>query len=174
MIAKPLFLLVLGKEWIEASNFFQILCLASIFYPIHAFNIIVLKIYGRTDLYLNIEILKKIIIVLSITALFSFGIYGLIWSNFITSVIALIINTKYSSKLINYSFKNQIYDMFPVILSSTIMAFLMYFVLMQIEKYSLFLQILIPIAVGYLFYFSYNVMIKNRSIIYILNLIKKQ
>ena len=55
IIAEPLFLLVLGEEWIIASKFFQILCFASVFYPIHAFNIIVLKVYGRTDLYLKIQ-----------------------------------------------------------------------------------------------------------------------
>jgi O-antigen/teichoic acid export membrane protein len=174
VVAEPLFLLVLGKEWIEAANFFQILCLASVFYPIHAFNIIVLKIYGRTDLYLNIEIVKKIIIVLSIVSLFSFGIYGLLWSGFITSILALVINTFYSSKLINYSFNNQLYDMFPVLLISVIMFAIMYYILKQMQDFSLILQTVIPVALGNLFYVLYNIMTKNENFLYILNVIKKQ
>lgn len=174
VVAKPLFLLVLGKEWIEAASFFQILCLASIFYPIHAFNIIVLKIYGRTDLYLNIEIIKKVIIVLSIVSLFSFGIYGLIWSSFITSVLALIINTLYSSRFINYSFKNQIYDMIPVLLISIIMGGLMYVILNQIKEFNLILQIAIPVIIGNVFYVGYNLITKNTNILYILSVLKKQ
>src|SRR5690606_9489033 len=45
-IANPLFDLVLGKEWLPAVPYFQILCLSSIFYPIHAFNLNVFKVYG--------------------------------------------------------------------------------------------------------------------------------
>jgi O-antigen/teichoic acid export membrane protein len=172
IVAEPLFLLVLGEEWIIASKFFQILCLASVFYPIHAFNIIVLKVYGKTDLYLKIELIKKVIIVLSIIALFNFGIYGLIWSSFITSILALIINTKYSSTLINYSFKEQLCDMFPVILVSSMMALLMYFILQNLEQYNLVVQIILPVVLGYIFYFYYNLITKNNSIIYILKIIK--
>jgi len=172
IIAKPLFLLVLGEEWVIASEFFQILCLASIFYPIHAFNIIVLKIYGRTDLYLLIEIIKKIIIILSIIALFSFGIYGLLLSSLITSILALIVNTFYSSRLINYSLKAQFFDMIPVIFISIIMAFLMFVTLQYLVNYNLIIQILLPFIFGLVFYFSFNLIIKNNTIFYLIKLIK--
>uniref|UniRef100_UPI004048FB42 lipopolysaccharide biosynthesis protein n=1 Tax=Flavobacterium sp. TaxID=239 RepID=UPI004048FB42 len=172
IIAKPLFLLVLGEDWIVASEFFQILCLASIFYPIHAFNIIVLKVYGRTDLYLMIEVIKKVIIVLSIIALFSFGIYGLLWSSFITSLIALLVNTRYSSKFINYSLKAQLFDMFPVILISIIMALIMFLTLQILEKYNLIVQIVLPFLVGFVFYLCFNLITKNSTIFYILKLIQ--
>src|SRR5690606_25260980 len=98
-IAKPLFLLVLGEQWLPAVPFFQILCLSGIFYPIHAFNINILKVYGRSDLFLKLEIIKKIIVSISILITFQFGIYGLIWSSVFTSLIALLINTHYSSQM---------------------------------------------------------------------------
>ena len=50
-VAKPLFLLILGEAWLPAVPFFQILSIAFMLYPIHAFNINVLKVYGRSDLF---------------------------------------------------------------------------------------------------------------------------
>src|SRR5690606_24680098 len=65
-IAYPLFLLVLGEQWMKAVPYFQILCLAGMFYPIHAFNLNVFKVYGRSDLFLKIEIIKKVIIAVAL------------------------------------------------------------------------------------------------------------
>ena len=95
-IAQPLFDMVLGPEWAPAVPYFQILTLAYVVHPIAAFNINVLKVYGRTDLFLKLEILKKSILVLCIIIGFQFGIYGLVWSIVIVSLISLVINTYYS------------------------------------------------------------------------------
>ena len=171
-IAQPLFLLVLGKDWNEAVIFFQILCLASIFYPIHAFNIIVLKVYGRTDLYLKLEVIKKVIIIVSILLSLKFGIYGLLWSNVFTSLIALLINTNYSGKMINYSLKQQLLDMFPTLFSSITMALSMYYILNLVRNAPLIFQIIVPLIIGSIFYLFLNLMINRQTIIFILQAIK--
>ncbi len=171
-VAQPLFLLVLGKDWNEAAFFFQILCLSSIFYPIHAFNIIVLKVFGRTDLYLQLEIIKKIIIVFFILISLQFGIYGLLWSNVFTSIVALIINTKYSGKLIDYTLKQQLSGMLPTIFSSGLMSFGMFYLVKTFNNLNLFIQIILPLAIGWLFYFILSLIINKQIIIYILQLIK--
>lgn len=171
-VAKPLFLLVLGKSWNEAAIFFQILCLASIFYPIHAFNIIVLKVFGRTDLYLKLEIVKKIIIVGSIILLFQFGIYGLLWSNVITSLIALIINTNYSGKMINYSLKHQLLDMLPILISSLLMALGMFYFVILLKEFSLVVQIILPLIAGWIFYVIINIIMNRQTILFILQALK--
>src|SRR5690606_2453408 len=110
-IAYPLFDLVLGKEWVAAVPYFQILCLSSIFYPIHAFNLNVFKVYGRSELFLKLEVVKKILIVIGLVIGFQFGIMGLVWSSVICNYLALFINTYYSSDMIDYPSKKQLIDM---------------------------------------------------------------
>lgn len=116
VLAKPIFLLFLGEKWLLAVPFFQILCLAYMLYPVHSLNINLLSVLGRSDLFLKIEIQKKLIIVISVLVGFRFGILGLVWSNVLTSVVALFINMFYSGRFINYNTKSQILDLLPILM----------------------------------------------------------
>lgn len=173
-IAKPLFLLILGEQWVSAVPFFQILCLSGIFYPIHAFNINVLKVYGRSDLFLRLEVIKKIIISISIIITFQFGIYGLVWSSVFTSIIALLINTHYSSQMIKYTTMDQVKDMLPTFFKAGLMALLMYGLVLALINNSLYSQILISSFTGVSFYFLINYLFKSSPFIFTINLIKEQ
>lgn len=121
VVSEPLILLLLGEKWEQAAIFFKILCFAGILYPVHAFNLNLLKVYGRSDWFLKLELIKKMIIAVAVLAMFPFGVYGLVWSSVISSVLALVINTHYTNKLINYSLIKQIKDMRYTIGISTIM-----------------------------------------------------
>lgn len=173
-VAKPIFILILGNQWIPAVPIFQILCLASMFYPIHAFNINALKIYGRSDLFLRLEIIKKIIIVISVLFSFQFGIYGLVWSNVFVSVTALFINTHYSSVMINYSSKNQLLDILAILTKACGMALVMIVVSFFLHDNSSYIQIIVPSILGFLFYFILNYLLKSELLFYIINLIKER
>lgn len=173
-IAKPLFLLVLGEQWMQAVPFFQILCLGGMFYPIHVYNISVLKVFGRSDLFLKLEIIKKIIITISIIIAFQFGIYGLVWSSVFVSVVALIINTHYSREMIDYPFENQIKDMIPTLLKAGLMAVGMFAFVNLLKMNSLYWQIIIPAFTGGLFYFLINYILKATPLFFILNIIKER
>ncbi len=126
VLAKPLFLLLLGNQWLPAVPYFQILCLAYMFYPIHSLNINLLSVLGRSDLFLKLEVIKKITVVLSVLVGFRFGIIGLVWSNFFTSVLALFINTYYTGGFIKYNTWSQILDLFPTSIVVGVAAFFMY------------------------------------------------
>ncbi len=173
-VSKPLFLLVLGEQWSPAVPLFKIICLASIFYPIHSFNISVLKVYGRSDLFLKLEIYKKIIVIISIIIAFQFGILGLVWSSVISSFIALLINTHYSSDIIKYSTKRQLLDMLPVFLISSLVFVIMTFLVIQLEMISIYLQIIVPSVVGILFYLTINYIISSTPLMFALKLIKER
>ena len=75
-LAEPLFLITLGQDWLASVVIFQILSLAMMLYPIHAFNLNILKVYGRSDLFLKLEIIKKFITVIAVLVAFQFGIIG--------------------------------------------------------------------------------------------------
>jgi O-antigen/teichoic acid export membrane protein len=152
-VAEPLFTLVLGEKWLPAVPYFQILCLASIFYPVHSLNINVLKVFGRSDLFLKLEIVKKALTIICIIVAFPFGIYGLMWSSVAVSVIGLLINTYYSSDMIQYKTKKQMIDMLPIFLLSLSMFFVMYSVVELLDKYLLFLQLSLAAITGVAFYY---------------------
>lgn len=173
-IAKPLFLLVLGGQWLPAVPFFQILCLASMFYPIHAFNLNVFKVYGRSDLFLKLEVAKKILIAIGLLIGFQFGIIGLVWSSVITNYLALFINTHYSAGMINYSGKKQLLDMLPTFITGGIMFVFVYLFLNHFTNISLILQTILGIGIGVVTYLGLNKLIKADSLNYLLVLIKKR
>jgi len=163
-VAKPLFLLVLGKEWLPAVLFFQILSLAMMLYPIHAFNLNILKVYGRSDLFLKLEVIKKSIIVVSILVAFQFGVIGLVWSNVFTSFAALGVNMFYSSKLINYPIPKQILDLSQSLILGLLTAVLMFLITISLPEGMLFVQLVSASIFGVLFYLSINYLNKKSSL----------
>lgn len=173
-IAHPLFLLVLGEQWLEAVPYFQVLCLGGMFLPIHSFNLNVFKVYGRSDLFLKLEIIKKVIITVALIIGFQFGIMGLVWSSVISGYLALFVNTYYSANMINYSSKNQFIDMLPTLLTSGMMFLVIKYTLNNAINYHLIVQIFIGVIVGFTFYFLINKLFKAAPLIYLLTLLKEK
>lgn len=171
-IAKPLFLLVLGEEWLPAVFFFQILSLAMMLYPIHAFNLNILKVYGRSDLFLKLEIIKKSIILFTVIIAFQFGILGLVWNSVFTSFAALGINMYYSSRLINYTVTQQIKDLSLTFFIAIVTALLMYQIVNLLPETLLILQLIIASICGFIFYSVINYLYKKSPLHQALWLIK--
>jgi hypothetical protein len=163
-IAKPIFIFILGENWLNSVPFFKILCFASIFYPIHTLNITILKVYGKSDIFLKLELIKKIATILIIFCLFQFGIYGLVWSSFISSVFALLVNTYYSKPLINYSTKSQLYDIIPTLVSSLFIYVVVSVIYSSILTSPIFVQILFPTFVGIFLYILIHHLIDSNSL----------
>lgn len=173
-IAYPLFELILGKEWLGAVPYFQILCLAGMFYPIHAFNLNVFQVYGRSDLFLKIEIIKKTIIILGVVIGMQFGIMGLVWSSVITNYMALYVNTYYSADMINYKGFDQFKDLIPTFILGGIMYFIIDLSLKYNSDFPIIIQLIMGILIGTFFYLTTNLILKNRSLLYIIQLIKEK
>ncbi|WP_267739790.1 lipopolysaccharide biosynthesis protein [Myroides injenensis] len=173
-IAEPLFNIVLGKEWSQAIPFFQILCLGTMFYPIHAFNLNVFMVYGRSDLFLKLEVIKKVVVVVAITVGYCFGIYGLVWSSVITSYIALLINTYYSADMINYTQKQQFKDMVPTFALSAISggSILLCYYLMPFQND--WIKLIVGLVIGGGLYLVLNYIFKTAPLLYSMNLIKEK
>lgn len=108
IVAEPLFIIILGKEWQPAAELMSILCLAYMLYPIHAINLNLLQVKGRSDLFLKIEIIKKSITTLMLIITVPFGIKAICLGIVAQSYCALIINTYYTGKLSSLSMLRQI------------------------------------------------------------------
>jgi teichuronic acid exporter len=117
-LSEPLVRLILTDKWLPIVPFVKVLCLSYMFYPIHAINLNLLKVKGRPELFLRLEIIKKIIITIVLLASVPFGVLMICCGTVVSSVIALIINTHYTGKLIEHGFLKQMNDLKPAFLIS--------------------------------------------------------
>lgn len=153
-VAKPLILILIGDKWLPAVPFLQILCLSGMLYPLHAINLNILQVKGRSDLFLKLEIIKKTIGVIPIIIGIFYGIEYMLWGGVITSIIAYFLNSYYSANLISYSSKEQIKDILPTLVVSLAVATVMWgFSFWNIPVYTLLpIQIFIGIFLALFIY----------------------
>ena len=127
IIANPLISVLLTDKWLPAVPYFQILCLAGIMYPLHSYNLNILKVKGASGQYLKLEVIKKVIMVIGIVCVIPFGIMGLLYFQLFFSVFGYYINSIYSGKLINYPLMEQVKDIWPILFLSSFLGFTVYF-----------------------------------------------
>jgi O-antigen/teichoic acid export membrane protein len=163
VLAAPMFRLLFTEKWLPAVPYFQILCLTGILYPLHSYNLNILNVKGRSDLFLKLEIFKKVIIGITIIISIKFGIIGLIWGQVITSVIAFFINTHYSGKFIDYSAWDQIKDIAPFILLAILVGMIVYFFDFQISKFPDLTRLALGSLIGVALYGGLSILFKIKS-----------
>lgn len=120
IVAEPLFRFVLTAKWLPSVPYFQILCVTGILYPLQMYNLNILNVLGRSDLFMKLEIIKRTIIAIGVVCALPFGIYGLLIFQVIFSFIAFYINSFYSGRMINYSMKEQIKDIMPLFILAAV------------------------------------------------------
>lgn len=125
-VSKPLILILIGEKWLIAVEFLQIICFSGMLYPLHAINLNILAVKGRSDICLKLEIIKKTIAMGPIILGIICGIKFMLWGSVFTSLIAFFLNSHYSSELIGYATKNQIKDILPGFCISFIVATIMW------------------------------------------------
>lgn len=125
-VSKPMIITLIGEKWLQAAEFLRIICFSSMLYPLHAINLNMLQVQGRSDLFLRLEIIKKAIAVGPILIGIFVSIYWMLIAGIGTSTIAYYLNSYYSGTMINYGMKEQIKDIAPsfiIGLISAIVAF---------------------------------------------------
>ena len=121
-------LLLIGEKWLVSVSYLQIICFAGMLYPLHAINLNILQVKGRSDLFLKLEIIKKIIAVIPIFLGIMYGIEYMLWGSVLISFIAYFLNSYYSAGLIRYPTIEQIKDVFPTFAVSLFVAFVMWII----------------------------------------------
>jgi O-antigen/teichoic acid export membrane protein len=132
VLATPLFRFVLTDKWLPAVPFFQMLCVFAIFDPVCSFNMDIVKVKGRSDLYLKLNIAVKISVIVTLAIAIPFGIYAIVASRVVVVFIRYFINSFYSGRYINYPPKQQLLDILPILylnIAVGILAFIIYYYL---------------------------------------------
>lgn len=113
-VADPLIRVLLSDKWEGCIILLQILCFSLMWYPIHAINLNLLTVKGRSDLFFRLEVFKKIIGVCIMVVTIPHGIIWMVSGGIVSSMISLIINTYYTGKLINVGYLKQMGDLLPI------------------------------------------------------------
>lgn len=171
-VAKPFVNIMLGTQWEFCGQLLQIICFSMMWYPIHAINLNLLQVKGRSDLFLRLEIIKKIlgISVLCITA--PWGLIYMCYGQIFNSLVALIINTYYTGKLIQVGYLKQMRDLLPTI----ILSLAMFATICIANTYisSDIFQLITGIIVGVIVYFSGSYLCKFNELETIFSLAKRK
>jgi O-antigen/teichoic acid export membrane protein len=171
IIAHPLFLYLLGEQWLPAVPYFQLLCVSGMLYTLQTTNLSILQVKGRTDLFLKLEIIKKFVIVLAIIIGSNWGVMGLVCGRVASSFIAYFINSYYSGSLLNYSIRMQLRDLFPAMIITLLMAAIMLLMsVVFVDSFGLFVAQMI---VGVLSYFTISYLSKQEACIDGIKIIKE-
>ncbi len=126
-VAGPLIYCLIGPQWDMAASFLPLICVSMSLYPLHALNLNMLQIQGRTDIFLYLEIIKKIIAVMPICLGIFVGIYWMLVGTIITGIISFFLNSYYTGKKLGYSSWAQLKDIAPSYAIAFIIAVSVYF-----------------------------------------------
>lgn len=115
-VAKPLILVLVTAKWLPAVPLLQILCISMMWYPVQALNLNLLQTKGRSDLFLKLEIIKKIVFVGIVIIVTRYGLEAMCWGLVANSIISLFINTTYTGRLIGVNRMIHLRELLPIIL----------------------------------------------------------
>lgn len=114
--AKSALRLLYGEQWAPATPYMIITCFSLALWPFHTINLRGIQALGRSDVFLKLEIIKKI---LGLTCIFVFLRFGVLVyvaaCAFVLSPLSVLINSWPNRKLLNYTIGMQIRDILPTI-----------------------------------------------------------
>ncbi len=162
--------LVFTEKWMPCVPFLRICCVNYMFYPIHTANLNAIKAMGRSDLFLKLEIVKKVVGIIMLVSTMWFGVMAMAYSLLITNIAGQIINSWPNRKLLNYKYIQQVKDIMPSILLASLMGICVSVIPMF--QLSDAITLLIQIITGAAIYIGISFAFKLEPFQYMLNLLK--
>lgn len=164
--------LLLTDKWLEAVPFVQIACLYFAFWPVHTANLQAISALGRSDIFLKLEIIKKVIGIIILLFTIPLGVYAIMFGTVIGSIFSLFINAAPNKKLLNYSYLEQFKDILP----NLIVSILMLCIISGVNYIDLsnFLTLSLQILIGVVSYIILAWIFRNESFLYIYKSVKNK
>lgn len=171
-VSQALVNITIGSRWQYCALLLQIICFSYMWYPIHAINLNLLQVKGRSDFFLKLEIAKKLVGVSVLCFTYRFGLEAMCFGNIASSLLCLVINTYYTGRLINVGFLKQMRDLLPTL----VVCLFMYALILVINQfiYSDVLQLLVSILVGISFYIAVTYILKFKELQELLSMVKRK
>lgn len=168
--ATPIVQLVLTDKWLPCVPFLQVFCITYMFWPVHTANLNAINAMGRSDLFLKLEIIKKVIGLTLLFITMRISVMAMAYSLLISGLLSQIINSWPNRKLLNYGYLEQVKDILPAILLAVIMGVIVYCV--SFIGLNSALTLLIQILLGMFVYLMGSKLFKLESYNYLLDVIR--
>lgn len=167
---KSVISILMTDKWLPSYPFMVIFCITYMFYPVHTANLNAIKALGRSDLFLKLEIIKKVVGITAILITFKISVMAMAYSLLVTSVLSQIINSWPNKKLMNYSYIEQLKDILPGILLAAFMGGCVYCV--NFLHLNNWLTLIIQVPLGAIIYIGLSALLKLESFTYVLDMTK--
>lgn len=161
---------ILTDKWLPCVLYMQIFCFTYMFWPIHTANLNAIKALGRSDLFLKLEIIKKIVGIVVLLFTMRISVKAMAYSMIVTSILGQVINSWPNYKLLNYGYFEQIKDILPSIVLATVMGVLIS--LIRLLNIAPGFMLLIQMVLGVVIYIYGSYILKLESFEYLLDMIK--
>lgn len=168
--AIPIVRLVLTEKWLPCVPYLQIFCITYMFWPIHTANLNAIKAMGRSDYFLKLEIAKKSIGMILLLSTMHLGVMVMAYSLLISTVTSMMINSWPNKELLGYSFKEQMIDIFPSIVTALFMGITIS--LIRLLGLSDIVTLMLQIPLGGVIYVGLSVVFRIESFEYLWNIVK--
>ena len=170
VVAEPLVKILLTDKWLPAVPFLQIFCASYVLMPIHTANLQAINALGRSDIFLKLEIIKKIIGLIILAISLPFGVYAIAIGEVVSSFVGSFVNAYPNKQLLNYSYKEQWIDIIPSFVIAVIMGVVVYlFNFLNLEAWKI---LSMQVVVGAIVYVGLALVFKVDSFRYLLDTIR--
>lgn len=168
--AEPIVRLFLTDKWLPCVPFLRICCVTYMFYPIHTANLNAIKAMGRSDLYLKLEIIKKIMGLTLLLITYRISVMAMGYSLLVSSVLSQLINTWPNWKLLNYRYLEQLTDILPTLLLAVSTGFCMW--LVGLAHLPDLVMLVLQIPLGLAVYLTGSALLKLDTFEFLWNVVK--
>lgn len=168
--AEPIVRLLLTDKWLPCVPYLRIFCFTYMFYPIHTANLNAIKAMGRSDLFLKLEIIKKVVGLILLFITMRISVMAMAYSLIFSGILSQIINSWPNWKLLNYNYLEQLRDILPSICISVFMGVCVYFIVFL--SLPTLLQLIIQVIVGAIIYIVASIVLKLEEFNYLFGMIK--
>lgn len=170
LVAEPFVKLLLTEKWLLCVPYLRIACFSYAFMPIHTANLQAIKAMGRSDIFLKLEIIKKILGITTLISVAPFGVLRIAQSSILMTVASSVINSYPNKNLLGYNYFEQIKDLLNGVLPLAFMSVLVY--LAGMIKVGPLILIVIQVIIGMISYVAVSALTKNDSFLYAIEIVK--
>ena len=168
--AEPMIRLLITDKWLPAVPYLRIFCITFAFYPIHTANLNAIKAVGRSDIYLKLEVIKKVVNLILIIGFMWISVFAMALSTILGSFINQIINSWPNKRLLGYRYVEQLKDILPSIAMSAVMGSAVYG--LQFLGMNDLITLILQVVTGAGLYFVMSVIFRPKPYVYCKGLIR--
>lgn len=170
--AEPIVKILLTEKWLGVIPYIRIYCVALAVEPFQTANLNAIKALGRSDIFLKLEIVKKIIAIAIVLISIRFGVIAVALGTMVYAFIATVINSFPNKKLLDYSYAEQLRDVCPYVFMALLMGSIVY--LVQLLYINIHATLIAQVGAGIIIYIFLSIIFKVDELTYILNILKKK